>query len=199
MGRKAAQPSHCTCKQHVLAPLTLRPSSPKLQKYLWATCSTQTVFSGGTSTTETREMLGGQSSVVRVSLMPGKDQVSVSFRSKCGFCAHLCHKALRKKQRGINKIVAQRFPEPVKEAAAECAVICSPSWWSPADLQHKPQLAKTRDRTSGPNQGCSALQVLEYASALTCFLCALHPGPLGRRCYCCSRTSFLRLRGSGVH
>lgn len=100
MGRKAALPSHCTCKQHVLAPLMLLPSSSKLQKYIWATCSTQTAFSGRTSTTETREMLGGQSSVVRVSLMPGKEQVSVSFRTKCGFCAHLCHKALRKKPKG---------------------------------------------------------------------------------------------------
>lgn len=49
--------------------------------------------------------LWGQPTAVEVSLMLGKDQVSISFQTRNGFCAPICHRGLRKKQ-------STKFPLP---------------------------------------------------------------------------------------
>lgn len=130
--------------------------------------------------------LWGQPTAVEVSLMLGKDQVSVSFRTRNGFCAPICHRGLRKNKAlpGNYQNLWMRWHRFVSLPG---------DFWKIGKINCSWQ---REDTTFGPKQEHSALQVLENASALTAFLWAFHPGPLCHWCYHCRRVSLLHLKGA---
>lgn len=117
-----------------------------------------------------------QPTAVQVSLMLGKDQVSISFQTRNGFCAPICHRGVRKRK---HKTTAWKLLEFVNEVAS----FCFPAWWFLADWQNKLQLAKWRHNLwlqtgifSSPSTGkcfcfdCFLLSFLPWAVLLLMLL-----------------------------
>lgn len=82
------------------------------------------MFPDETDTTEPCELLQGQSTVGWVSLMLGKDKVSISDQTKHGFWALVCHRALKTKIKGgaIKKSLGWKWLEVVNSVAAQKAL-----------------------------------------------------------------------------
>lgn len=111
--------------------------------------------------------LWGQPTAVEVSLMLGKDQVSILFQTRNGFCAPICHREKVK-----HKTTAWKLLELVNEVAP----ICFLSWWFLADWQNKLQQAKRR-QSLAPNRN---IQLSKNWKMLRLWLVSSELSTLGR-------------------